>query len=112
MENVFSLDLLVQNLNAIGQAINNAALTISTNIPNTAADYTWTGTHVFTIAPSAAAYKVSNVQVVAARQTGWGAPTNTLTRTTFDTTTVTLPQLAARVGALITDLMTHGLIGV
>lgn len=42
---------------------------------------------------------------------GWGTPTNTLTRTTFDTSTVTLPQLAERVGALISDLKTlHGLL--
>lgn len=42
---------------------------------------------------------------------GWGTPTNTLTRTTFDTSTVTLQQLAERVGALISDLKTgHGLL--
>ncbi len=50
------------------------------------------------------------VQVVGARQTGWGTPTGTLTRTTFATGSVTLPQLAERVAALITDLRTHGLI--
>lgn len=37
---------------------------------------------------------------------GWGTPTGTLTRTTFDESTVTLPQLAQRVAALITDLKT------
>jgi hypothetical protein len=37
---------------------------------------------------------------------GWGTPTGTLTRTTFDTTTVTLAQLAERVAALISDLKT------
>jgi len=41
-----------------------------------------------------------------AAPTGWGTPTNTLTRTTFDTTTVTLGQLAERVGALISDMKT------
>jgi hypothetical protein len=42
---------------------------------------------------------------------GWGTPTNTFDRTTFDTTTVTLAQLASRVGALISDLKTlHGLL--
>lgn len=35
---------------------------------------------------------------------GWGVPTGTATRTTFDTTTVTLSQLAERVKALIDDL--------
>lgn len=38
--------------------------------------------------------------------TGWGTPTGTLTRTTFDTTTVTLSELAERVAALISDLKT------
>jgi len=37
---------------------------------------------------------------------GWGTPTGTLTRTTFDTATVTLSQLAERVAALISDLKT------
>lgn len=55
--------------------------------------------------------QVNSTQVVQARQTGWTAATNTKTRTTFDTTTVTLPVLAAHVGALIDDLISHGLIG-
>jgi len=50
-------------------------------------------------------------QVLSARKTGWGAPTGTPTRTAFDTTTVTLPQLAERLKALIDDLALHGLIG-
>lgn len=37
-------------------------------------------------------------------QAGWGNPTGTLTRTAFDTATVTTAQLAERVAALITDL--------
>ncbi len=45
------------------------------------------------------------------RPTGWAAATNTKTRTTFDTTTVTLPVLAAHVGALLDDLLAEGLIG-
>jgi hypothetical protein len=57
------------------------------------------------------AYKVDNVQVVNARKTGWAVATGTPTRTTFDTATVTLPQLAERVKALIDDLSSHGLIG-
>ena len=55
--------------------------------------------------------RVNNTQVVTARQTGWAAATGTPTRTTFATSTVTLPQLAERVKALIDDLITHGLIG-
>lgn len=38
---------------------------------------------------------------------GWGTPTGTLTRSTFDTTTVTTEQLAERVAALISDLKTQ-----
>lgn len=49
--------------------------------------------------------------VVYNRQTGWTAPTGTVSRATFDQSTVTLPQLAQRVAALINDLTTHGLIG-
>lgn len=37
---------------------------------------------------------------------GWGTPTGTLTRTTFDSGTVTLAELAERVAALISDLKT------
>jgi len=57
------------------------------------------------------AYRISGIDVVGARQTGWAAPTGTATRTTFDTTTVTAEQLAERVKALIDDLTSHGLIG-
>jgi hypothetical protein len=57
-------------------------------------------------------YFVNGTQVLASRITGWGAATNAKNRLTFDTTTVTLPDLASRVGQLIDDLMTHGLINV
>jgi hypothetical protein len=51
-------------------------------------------------------------QVVAHRKTGWHLPTGTLSRATFDQSTVTLPQLAQVVAALVTDLFNqHGLIG-
>lgn len=56
-------------------------------------------------------YEVDGTQVVSNRVTGWGAPTGTATRTTFVTSTVTLPQLAERVKALLDDLITHGMIG-
>ena len=49
--------------------------------------------------------------VVGSRKTGWTAATGTPTRTTFATSTVTLPQLAEHVKALIDDLISHGLIG-
>jgi hypothetical protein len=60
------------------------------------------------------AYQVGSTQVINARKTGWAVATGTATRTTFDTTTVTLPQLAERLKALIDDLHAtagHGLIG-
>jgi len=59
-------------------------------------------------------YYVGSLQVVGARKVGWGTATGTATRTTFDTTTVTVAQLAERVKALIDDLhgtAGHGLIG-
>lgn len=43
--------------------------------------------------------------------TGWAAPTGTATRTTFATSSVTLPQLAERMKALLDDLTTKGIIG-
>lgn len=59
-------------------------------------------------------YQIAGTTVVSARQTGWALATGTATRTTFATSTVTLPQLAERVKALIDDLHAtagHGLIG-
>lgn len=55
--------------------------------------------------------KIQGNQVLSTRKTGWGAPTGTATRSTFATGTVTLPQLAERVKALIDDLTSHGMIG-
>jgi hypothetical protein len=49
--------------------------------------------------------------VSTSRQTGWTAATGTATRTSFATASVTLPNLAQAVKALIDDLITHGLIG-
>ena len=57
---------------------------------------------------------INGLIVTRTRRTGWATATGTATRTTFDTTTVTLPQLAERVKALIDDLHAtagHGLIG-
>lgn len=50
-------------------------------------------------------------QLLDTRVTGWTAATNTKSKATFDTTTVTLPNLAARVGQIIDDLIAHGIIG-
>lgn len=41
---------------------------------------------------------------------GWDVPTGTMSRATFNTATVTLPQLAQRVAQLIEDLRTQGII--
>lgn len=65
-------------------------------------------------AGTAGVFQVNSLQVVSARKTGWATATGTATRTAFDTATVTLPQLAERVKALIDDLHStagHGLIG-
>ena len=46
-----------------------------------------------------------NGNIVASdRKTGWALPTGTISRATFDQSTVTLPQLAQRLAALISDL--------
>lgn len=55
--------------------------------------------------------QIASLDVVGARKAGWAAATGTATRTTFATSTVTLPQLAERVKALLDDLIAHGLIG-
>ena len=60
---------------------------------------------------SSSALFVQGIQVMTTRQTGWTAATGTPTRSTFATGSVTLPQLAEHVKALIDDLISHGLIG-
>ena len=60
---------------------------------------------------SGVALQANGAQVVAARRTGWGAPTGTATRSAFATGSVTTAQLAERVKALVDDLIAHGLIG-
>lgn len=73
-----------------------------------------TTSHVNIPVDSFIKYQVGGAQVVGARITGWALPTGTQTRTVFDPSTVTLPDLAQRVNALIHDLHIstgHGLIG-
>lgn len=61
---------------------------------------------------SGSVLKVNGTQVVGARDTGWTAMTGTPDESTsYAVSTVTLPQLAARVAALQAALTTHGLIG-
>lgn len=56
--------------------------------------------------------QIGSNQVVGARDTGWTAMTGTTNKATaYDTSTVTLAQLAGRVMALQAALTTHGLIG-
>lgn len=60
---------------------------------------------------SGANYAINNTQVVGSRVTGWGAVTGAISRSAFDAGTATAAQVAQTVGALITDLKVHGLIG-
>jgi hypothetical protein len=55
---------------------------------------------------------VGTDQVVGARDAGWSAMTGTSDKTSvFDTSSVTLAQIAGRVMAIQTALTTHGLLG-
>lgn len=57
-------------------------------------------------------FRVSTIKVVGARATGWTAMTGSTDKATaYDTSTVTLAQLAGRVMAIQQALTTHGLIG-
>jgi hypothetical protein len=56
-------------------------------------------------------YRVDGVKVVGNRVTGWAVASGSASRTSFDTATVTVSQLAQRLKALIDDLIAHGLIG-
>lgn len=56
--------------------------------------------------------RVLGTKVVGSRDTGWLAMTGTANKNTaYDTTSVTLPQLAGRVMAIQAALVSHGLIG-
>lgn len=57
------------------------------------------------------ALSIFGTQVISTRRGGWGAPTGTATRASFDTATATTVQLAERLKAMIDDLTAHGLIG-
>lgn len=60
---------------------------------------------------TANAYNVGINQVVTSRQTGWTAPTGSVSRAGYTTGGATLTQVAEALAALIDDLITHGLIG-
>jgi len=53
----------------------------------------------------------SGTQVLGARVTGWTAATGTKVRTTFVATAPTAAEVGQRLGALIDDLIAHGIIG-
>ncbi len=56
--------------------------------------------------------KVNGTQVIGARDTGWTAMTGSSNKATaYDTSTITLAQLAGRVMELQAALTTHGVIG-
>lgn len=67
-----------------------------------------------TVNLSAGVLQMAGTQVVTTRRTGYtNAMTGTANRATaYDTSTITLVQLAERVKALLDDQTTHGLIGV
>jgi hypothetical protein len=78
----------------------------------TLGDLSVTGAGTFTNSVTAASLHVGANQVVGARNVGYTAMTGVGDAgTVFDTTTVTLPQLASRVKALQAALTTHGLVG-
>jgi hypothetical protein len=69
-------------------------------------------TGVMDLNQSTGRIQIAATQVVGPRDTGWSAMTGSTNKnTTYDTSTVTLAQLAGRVMALQAALTTHGLIG-
>ena len=57
-------------------------------------------------------FSIGGTKVVGARYTGWAAMTGSADEgSTYDTATVTLPQIAGRVMAMQAALTTHGMIG-
>ena len=70
-------------------------------------------TERFAVNMSTGALRVNGLEVIAARDTGWAAMTGTANKNTvYDTSTVTLAQLAGRVMSMQAALTTHGLLGV
>lgn len=67
---------------------------------------------IFDIASASGVVKINGTQVLKSRITGYGAMTGTANRATvYDTSTITLEQLAQRVKAMQDDSTTHGFIG-
>ena len=76
-----------------------------------AAQYSGTSEVLLVADSSGGIVSINSLQVLKSRITGWGTISGTTTRGGFDTGTVTLQELAWRLGQLIVDLKTHGLIG-
>lgn len=94
-------------------AANSGDVSLSVDSNN---DLVYSGTSARDINVSGGAtggYRVGSTKVVGTRKTGYtNAMTGTKNRAAaYDTSTITLQQLAERVGALLDDLTTHGLIG-
>jgi hypothetical protein len=101
--------------------ITTGVATFNVNVPSTS---TTTGTlkvvggvgvagsiYAGSVVSATTQFNIGATKILGNRTTGWTAATGTSTKTTFATSTVTLPQLAERVKALIDDLIAHGLIG-
>lgn len=84
------------------------AISVKYNNVTNALDFA-VGNPTFSVAGSGTV-SIFNQQVLQPRISGWGTATNG-SRNPFDAATATLPQTAAALAQLITDLRTHGLIG-
>jgi hypothetical protein len=63
-----------------------------------------TANHLYSLPGASFGFGVDPVT----RRSGWGTPSGTLTRTTFDPATATLTDVGQRLAALITDLKAYG----
>lgn len=62
--------------------------------------------------PPTGGFYVNNIKIIGQRDTGWAAMTNTANKgTVYDTTTITLAQLSARVKSIQDALTGHGITG-
>lgn len=82
-----------------------ASVTIASNSSGTAY------LDVTTFGGGTASIRVEGTQVLGPRITGWGVPTGPMSRATFDSASVTLPDLAQRVAQSIVDNLSHGFYG-
>lgn len=69
------------------------------------------GNNTFRIGTGNTVQMPNGTQILSTRVTGWAAATGTKSRATFVTDTALTAAIGARLGQLIDDLITHGLIG-